>query len=298
MKKGKQNFKVTGIGELLWDLLPEGKKLGGATTNFAYHASQLGAESYNISAIGNDAPGDEILEYFEGLKLHTGFIHRVKEKETGVVNVQLNKGIPTYDIKTDVAWDFIPFTENEKLLAKECDAVCFGTLAQRSEKSRTSIKEFLKATKPECLRVFDINLRQSFFSREIITDSLELASVLKLNDEELPVVTEFFSLNGNEEVVLDKLIKLFKLDLAVLTKGGKGSLLKTAEETSFCEVPEVKIADTVGAGDSFTAAVAIGWLNGKPLAEINQAATEIAAFVCTSQGATPVLPDKLATMVQ
>ncbi|NQU88106.1 MAG: carbohydrate kinase [Mariniphaga sp.] len=288
--KPNNKFRVAGIGELLWDLLPDGKKLGGAPANFAFHAQALGAESTIVSSIGNDIPGAEIQEYLHKLDLNSNYITINNEKQTGVVNVTLLDGIPEYEIKSNVAWDYIIWDQSFEDLAQSIDAVCFGSLAQRSEDSCHTIQKFLKATKTVCLRVFDINLRQNFFNKKIISDSLDLASVLKLNDEELPVVAELFSLSGNEDIVLEKLIDIYKLELVALTKGNKGSFLKTKNENSFLEVPKVEVKDTVGAGDSFTAALIVAKLNGKSLKEMHKAANELAAFVCSKQGATPKMP--------
>ena len=296
--KSDKKYKVAGIGEILWDLLPDGKQLGGATTNFAFHSHQLGARSYIVSTVGADPLGDEILGYLRKLNLTTEYISLIKGKETGVVSVKLEDGIPEFEIKEGVAWDFIPWDAALKELAESCDAVCFGSLAQRSTVSRKTIRDFLKLTKPDCLRVCDINLRQHFYSREVIESSLGLASVLKLNDEELPVFAELFSIRGPEDVILEKLIDVFGLKLIALTKGSKGSLLKTRDEESFLAVPKVEVKDTVGAGDSFTAAMITAMLNGKSVKEMHQAANEIAAFVCSREGATPVLPEILISKVK
>lgn len=296
--KPDKKYSVAGIGEILWDILPEGKKLGGATSNFAFHAQQLGAESNIVSSVGNDELGKEILDYLKELELDRDFIGILKSKETGVVNVKLEHGIPEYEIKTDVAWDFIEWNSALEELAKSVDAVCFGSLAQRSQVSRNTIQQFLKSTPENCLRIYDINLRQDFYSKEVIKSSLELASVLKLNDDELPVVAELFSIKGTEKVVLEKLIDIFDLKLVALTMGSKGSLLKTRKEGSFLKVPDVVVKDTVGAGDSFTACLAMAFLNGKSLREMHRAANEIAAFVCTQNGATPFLPEILIRLVE
>lgn len=285
----EQLFKIAGIGEILWDLLPSGKQLGGAPANFAFHAQQLGAKSTVVSSVGNDAPGNEILERLRSLNLCTDFIQSNQHHPTGVVDVQLTDGNPSYTIKTGVAWDYIVWETSLAALAMEADAVCFGTLAQRNEMSRQTIHQFLKQTRPECLRVFDINLRQNFYSKEIIAESLRLASVLKLNDEELPVVAEIFSIEGSEIIVLKSLMVRFGLRLIALTKGSRGSLLLTDSRQSFLEVPAVEVKDTVGAGDAFTAAMIVAILSGLPLARVHRIANEVAAFVCLHQGATPLL---------
>lgn len=288
-------FKVAGIGELLWDMLPEGKQLGGAPTNFAYHASQAGCESFVVSAVGRDEPGNEILALFDELALDTGFVQQTPGFPTGTVTVSLDKnGIPSYIIHENVAWDHIAWNSPLETLAKSVDAVCFGSLAQRNPESRQTILNFLKSTKTDCLMVFDINLRQSFFSREIIYESLELSNILKLNDDELPVVAGLLGISGTEEELLLQILKMFGLKLIALTKGAKGSLLLTARDQSFMEVPKVDIADTVGAGDSFTAVLVAGLLQNHELRKIHEKATQVAAFVCTQKGATPKIPESIS----
>lgn len=284
----KKSIKVAGIGELLWDMLPNGKQLGGAPCNFAYHTSQAGCESYVVSALGADGPGDEILALFGQLALDSTYLQRSAEFPTGTVSVSLDtQGIPTYIIHENVAWDNIGWNSRLEALAKNVDAVCFGSLAQRNTISRQTILHFLSATKDGCLRVFDINLRQAFYSREIILKSLELANVFKLNDDELPVVANLLGLHGNDDELLSQLMHRFNLKLIALTMGAKGSMLLTADEKTFLEVPKVKVADTVGAGDSFTAVIVTGLLQGWKLKKIHETATKVAAFVCTQKGATP-----------
>ena len=287
-----KKFKVAGIGELLWDMLPEGKQLGGAPTNFAYHASLAGCESFVVSAIGTDESGNEILHLFEDLALDTSFVQQTSDFPTGTVTVSLDKmGIPSYIIHENVAWDHIAWNGQLETLAKSVDAVCFGSLAQRNPESRQTILNFLKATKTDCLRVFDINLRQSFFSREIIFQSLELSTILKLNDDELPVVAGLLGITGTDGELLLQILKMFNLKLIALTKGAKGSLLFTEKEQSFMEVPKVEISDTVGAGDSFTAVLVAGLLQNHDLKKIHEKATRVAAYVCTQKGATPKIPE-------
>lgn len=290
----EKNLHVVGIGELLWDLLPGGRQLGGAPANFAFHAQNLGAESSMVSSVGSDDLGGEILQALRDLNLNISFIQLNPRHKTGVVKVKLSGGIPEYTIKNNVAWDFIGWAPELKFLAEKADAVCFGSLAQRNTVSRKSILHFLKKTRPGCLRVFDINLRQNYYNREIIGESMELASVLKLNDEELAVVAEIFSFKGPDGIVLEKLMERFKLELVAFTKGSRGSLLKTSGQESFLKVPKVEVSDTVGAGDAFTAAMVMAKLKGKGLTEIHRAANEVAAFVCSNTGATPTLPENLA----
>jgi fructokinase len=281
-------FKVAGIGELLWDLLPGGKQLGGAPCNFGYHASRADCQPFVISALGTDASGDEILARFEKLGLDKTFVQQTSGFPTGTVTVSLDaNGIPSYIIHENVAWDSIVWNSQLETLAKSVDAVCFGSLAQRNTVSRQTILSFLNVTRTDCLRVFDINLRQSFYSEKIIIGSLELANILKLNDDELPVVAELLGLHGNDEELLLQLMNRYSLKLIALTKGAKGSLLFTENEQSYLEVPKVRIADTVGAGDSFTAVLVAGLLQNHDLKRIHKTATKVAAFVCTQNGAMP-----------
>lgn len=287
-----KTYSIVGLGELLWDVFPNGKKFGGAPANFAYHAKELGAAGYIISAVGEDSYGIEILAHLQSIGLTTEYIAKDPEHRTGIVEVKLDdSGKPDYVIHENVAWDVIPFTSQAEALARSADAVCFGSLAQRSEMSRNTINKILGALKPACLKVFDINLRQNYYNETIIRNSLEQCNCLKLNDDELPVVMDMCSVTGDEGEALGKLIRLYNLRIAALTKGGEGSLLMTPDAASFLEAPEVKIADTVGAGDSFTAALVTGMLKGYSLDSIHQGANRLAAYVCTQNGATPRLPD-------
>lgn len=284
--------RVIGIGEILWDMLPEGKQLGGAPTNFAYHAHQLGLHSSVISSVGNDEMGHEIIHAIEDAGI-LSFID-VIEKPTGTVSVQLDKnGIPNYVIHEDVAWDFITPSESASEFAKHADAVCFGTLAQRAETSYYSIQELLKTIPDTAIKVFDINMRQRFYNENIIRKSLNKANVLKINDEEILVFAEMFRLSGDEFEIIHQILDNYKLKVLALTKGSEGSWLISRDEDSYLDTPKVLVADTVGAGDSFTAGLVAGLLNNKPLKEIHQSAVDISAFVCTQKGATPTLPPHL-----
>lgn len=295
----QKTCKIAGIGELLWDLLPEGKQLGGAPCNFAYHAFQAGCRPFVISAIGTDVSGNEILELFDELGLDKSFVQQTPGYPTGTVTVSLDgNGIPTYIIHENVAWDHIAWNSSLEILAKSVDAVCFGSLAQRNPVSQQTILSFLKATRTECLRVFDINLRQLFYNRETIVQSLGLANILKLNDDELPVVAGLLGIEGKDEKLLVQLMQKFNLKLVALTKGDKGSILMTENEKSFMEAPKVKIADTVGAGDSFTAILVAGLLKNIELKKIHETATQAAAYVCTQKGATPKLPETLLSSLR
>jgi len=281
---------VAGIGELLWDVLPTGKQVGGAPCNFAFHAMQAGCESYVISAIGKDGLGEELINELEKLNLNTGYIQH-NHYPTGTVTVNLSElGHPTYIIHENTAWDNILQTPETMEKIMECDAVCFGSLGQRNSVSALTIQHLLAAVEPSCLKVFDINLRQHFYSPEIITKSLEFANVLKLNDEELPVLSDMFSFNGELKNQLKQLLNRFNLQIIVYTMGEKGSIILNDKEFSFMKSPQVVVADTVGAGDSFTAVLVSGLLKGVELTKIHEAATRTAAYVCTQKGATPVIP--------
>lgn len=290
-----KQFTVVGLGELLWDLLPEGKQLGGAPANFAYHAKAMGANGYVVSCIGKDDLGQEILDQLEEHGLDLSHVDKDAEHPTGTVTVELDaQGIPSYTIHENVAWDFIPTSPALLELASKTDAVCFGSLAQRLPVSRATIKQFLEATPPDCLRFFDVNLRQAFFSKEIIREGLEVSQVLKINDEELPVVGELLSISGSETDIMDALIEKFSLRVIALTRGDKGSLLYSADDQSdHPGFPPEEIADTVGAGDSFSAATVMGLLEGLKLSVVCENANRLASFVCTQNGAMPILTDEL-----
>ncbi len=285
--------KVVGIGEILWDVFPEGKVLGGAPANFAYHATQLGLEGYAISAVGKDDLGDQIWEVLKGKPLQ----YRLEETAfpTGTVKVTLNgNGIPEYEICENVAWDNIPLTNEMKELAKQADAVCFGSLAQRHQVSRATIQAFVGLVSPKALKIFDINLRQSFYNKAIIVDSLNMANVLKINEEELVRVAELLEIKATDESQICKiLMDDYDLNIVVLTRGENGSYVFSKNETSFLETPKVEVADTVGAGDSFTGAFAAGLLNGDAIAKAHKSAVEVSAFVCTQKGSMPLLPSGL-----
>lgn len=292
-------YKVAGIGEVLWDVLPEGKQLGGAPCNFAFHALQAGLDSFVISAIGQDKDGEELLQVLDTLGLNTTFVQATNNYKTGTVSVQLDeRGNPDYTIHENVAWDHINKSEALNALAWELDATCFGSLAQRNRVSMATIRDFLDSTRPECLKVFDINLRQRYYTKETIQRSLEFANVLKLNDDELTVLRAFFGYRGDEESILKQLLKEFDLKLIAYTKGAKGSILLRQDDISYSDVPNVKVKDTVGAGDSFTAFLVAGMLNNLELKVIHRAAANVASFVCTQHGATPTLPKELIEIIE
>ena len=285
---------VVGLGEVLWDLFPGGRKLGGASANFAWHANQLGATGIVVSSIGDDDLGHEILSALHLMGLDGGFIHRQASYPTVTVNVRVDSGgIPSYTIHERVAWDSIPFSPDLALLAQRADAVCVGSLAQRSAITSRTIQNFLDATPPACWRVFDLNLRQQFYSRETIELTLRKTRLLKLNDEEWPILADMFGLDAEVPGGMKKLMRLFDIEIVALTRGAEGSLIYSATETHTAKAPLVKVIDTVGAGDSFTAAFVMGILKGRPLTRAHAQAAKVASYVCTQQGATPEIPDEL-----
>ena len=282
--------KIVGLGEALWDCLPDGKKLGGAPANFAYHAGQFGFDTLAVSALGEDALGEETIAALEEHNLN--YLMPRIPYPTGTVQVTLDEqGIPTYNIREGVAWDNMPFTPEMEEVAKTCQAVCFGSLAQRSVVSRETIGKFLDATPSDCVKIFDINLRQSFFTKEIIEASMRRCNILKINDEELVVVSRMFELPDlDEEKRCKQLIKDYNLDILVLTCGTNGSYVFTADKSYYQPTPKVEVADTVGAGDSFTGSFCAALLKGKSIPEAHELAVKVSAFVCTQNGAMPTLP--------
>lgn len=286
---------VVGMGEALWDMLPEGRKLGGAPANFAYHVSQFGLDTRVVSAVGDDELGNEILTNFAEKQLDCQ-IEKVTYP-TGTVQVTLDKkGVPCYEIKEGVAWDNIPYTSALENLAKQTHAVCFGSLAQRNAVSRETINRFIDQMPEDekVLKIFDINLRQHFYSKELIEASLKKSNVLKINDEELVVVGEMFGFADID--FQDKcwiLLAKYNLKMLILTCGTEGSYVFTPGEVSFLETPQVQVADTVGAGDSFTGAFVAAILSGKTVKDAHRLAVDVSAFVCTQNGAMPELAEEL-----
>ncbi|MDE5608510.1 MAG: carbohydrate kinase [Muribaculaceae bacterium] len=286
---------IVGIGEVLWDLLPDGSKPGGAPANFAYHISQFGLDGIVVSAIGNDAYGEDLLHVYEEIGLHHS-LARVGYP-TGTVAVTLDAaGIPQYDITRNVAWDHIPFTPELSELAETTSAVCFGSLAQRSPESRETIIRFVKAVahNPSALIVFDGNLRQDFYDLPTVEESLSLCNILKINDEELTVFCRLFGISDTDfRKQCLALIEMFDLKILIVTCGATGSYVFTGDTESYIPTPRVEVADTVGAGDSFTAAFVANILKGRSVTEAHQAAVRTSAYVCTRHGAMPVLPSDI-----
>lgn len=282
---------VIGLGEVLWDLLPAGRQLGGAPANFAYHAHALGAEALVVSRVGNDALGREILHRLEGLGLRTDGIGIDPSAPTGTVSVALDPhGTPTFTIHEGAAWDFIEARPEILRQAARANAVCFGTLAQRTAAGRTAIRTVLQAAPPSALRIFDVNLRQHFWTPDVIETSLQLANVLKLNDTELPVVARLFGANGDEADQARALAARFELEAVALTKGAQGSALLVHDTLVRRPGSILEIADTVGAGDSYTAALTLGLLTHLDPHQILESAHRLADYVCTQPGAMPPIP--------
>ena len=283
---------VVGLGEALWDVLPEGKKLGGAPANFAFHAGQFGLNSIAVSALGEDKLAEETIQQLEEKNLQY-CMPRVPYP-TGTVQVTLdNEGIPTYDIKENVAWDNIPFNDDVKAIAENARAVCWGSLAQRNVVSRESIYKFLDATPKDCMKIFDINLRQNFYTKEVICESI----ILKINDEELVLIGRMFGYPGLDiENKCWLILGKYNLDMLVLTCGTNGSYVFTPGSMSYQPTPKVEVADTVGAGDSFTGTFCASILAGKPVTEAHKLAVSVSAYVCTQNGAMPILPEEVKEM--
>ncbi len=286
---------IAGIGEVLWDVYPDAAHFGGAPANFACHAASLGAESWMVSAVGADELGDRALDSLRERSVECGHVARDPRHATGRVSVALNAaGQASYEFAADTAWDHLAWSDDLAALAARCDAVCFGTLGQRSPVSRETIRRFVEATPRAALRIFDVNLRQRFYDKETIETSLQIASALKLNDEELPIVAAQCGIQATTpRETLIALMGRYDLRLAALTRGPLGSLLVSTNEQNECPAPQANVVDTVGAGDAFTATLVTDFLRGRPLAEINRRANAVASYVCSQNGATPRLPAAL-----
>jgi fructokinase len=282
---------IVGLGELLWDLLPSGKQLGGAPANFAYITNLLGDTGIPASRVGRDSLADEALQRLAQLGLSAASVQQDPIHPTGTVKVEIeNRGQPRFDISEGAAWDFLEWTPAWQQLASEADAVCFGSLAQRSSQSRSTIHSFLHATHSEAVRIFDVNLRQNFYTEQVLGESMKLANIVKLNHEELPKIMRLFELqHDSEEASARRLLSLHHLKLVCVTRGTGGSLLMSPDECSEHPGFRVQVADTVGAGDAFTAALAHGYLRGTSLAQINESANRVGAWVASQSGATPAV---------
>ncbi len=281
--------KIVSIGEILWDIYPKHKTLGGAPANFAYHCAQFGYDSCVVSAIGNDALGLQIAQ-----QLHRkGVKHMlaITQHPTGTVMVKLDaNGIPEYDICENVAWDNIEFTADIKMLTAETTVLYFGSLAQRNSVSRNSIAAFIEHLPPSTIIVFDINLRQNYYNKAIIQQSLQHCNILKINEDEILILAQILNYDLNDESeMLTKLMQHYNIPTLILTKGGNGSYVFSNEGKCFYASPQIKVVDTVGAGDSYTAAFVCALLSGQTHAEAQKTATHTAAYVCTQKGAMPAI---------
>lgn len=285
----KDQYTVVGLGELLWDILPSRKQLGGAPANFAYLATLLGDEGIVASRVKMDRPGLEALEQLEKRGQSADAVQRDALHPTGTVTVELDEaGKPSFTITEEVAWDYLEWTVEWKALAEQADAVCFGSLAQRSLQSRETIRRFLEATRKEALIVFDVNLRAPFYSAKVIGESLQHAKVVKLNDEELPLMMQLCGLDeGSEATSARRLLEAYDLQMVCLTRGARGSLLLTHTQMVEHAGFPIEVVDTVGAGDAFTAALAHHYLRNASLAQISEKANRTGAWVATHPGATP-----------
>jgi fructokinase len=278
---------IVGLGEVLWDLLPTGRVLGGAPGNVAFHAAGLGGR-------GAVASATEIRQSLRDAGLDISALAVDPTRPTGTVTVELDEaGVPSFIIHQDVAWDAIPYSDSLEELISRADAVCFGSLAQRSDVSRRTIRQAMTSVPEHCLRICDVNLRQHYYSRDVLVESFTEADVLKCNEDELPVIAELLGLPADPEHAMGAILVRFGLKLVILTCGSDGSVLMTPDEVSRETGEPVAVVDSVGAGDAFTATVAIGMLLGRPLSEIHSRAERVARYVCTQPGATPALPEDL-----
>lgn len=285
---------VAGIGEILWDVLEDNEELGGAPINFAYHINALGGRGIPISTVGDDERGQRALVELANRGLNTETISKTPTFETGYIQVTIDKnGVPSYNFAYDTAWDHLILNKRVLAMANSLHGVCFGTLGQRSEQSRKAIYAFIDSLRTDTLKIYDLNLRQHFYSREVIETSLTKAHILKLSEEELQFIASMFSLEGGDETMLTELINSYCLKLAILTRGPDGCLLLSNDECVDLPCLPSSVADTIGAGDAFTAAAVLGRLLGRPLAAIADHANQLAAYVCTCQGAMPPIPSEL-----
>lgn len=281
-----KKLKVIAIGEIVWDMLPSGKQLGGAPLNFAFFSKELGAEAYAVSAIGNDVLGDETLAVASATGVNLDYLQRNNLPTSRVLISLDNEGVPQYEIVENVAWDALECPQMILDLVKDASVMCWGSLAQRSVTSRQSVLAMLSAAPKECVKVFDINIRQHYYSREVIETSLGYADILKLNEDELPLVASLLGLSGQERDIVRQLIEKYALKYLVYTHGADFSEVYSATgECSHVPTPKVRVVDTVGAGDSFTAVFVTSILQGLSMAESHARAVEVSAYVCTQNGA-------------
>lgn len=291
---------IVGLGEILWDMFPSHKQLGGAPANVAYISGQLGNEAYAVSRIGNDVLGRAVVERFGDLALPDTYLQRDPDHPTGTVRVELGSdGQPRFEITESVAWDFLEWSAQLESLARRTDAVCFGSLAQRGVQSRSTVQKFVAATSQSAVRVFDVNLRAPFFSAEVLRTSAAQATIVKLNHEELPIVVELLGGTRGDELSSARWLReSFSLKLVCVTRGSAGSLLVSAGATNEHSGYPVQVVDTVGAGDAFTATLIHHVLRGSDLAIMNDAANRMGAYVAGCPGATPAIDSEVLVLAR
>lgn len=281
-------YRIFGIGELLWDQMPEGRNPGGAPANFAYVTSRLGDRAGVLSRVGSDADGDELIEKVGSRGVDVSLVQRDPDRPTGIVFVSFSEGEPAYAIPEDAAWDALELTPEWKEAAAEADAVSFGTLSQRSPDSKTVIRGFLDHLPEHAVKLLDLNLRTGGHTTGLIKESLSMANALKINRDELNTVSLAFGIHGEDEIeIMEKLLERFDLEFACLTRGSEPSILATQDEVSEEPVEIISVADTVGAGDAFSAGLVHGILRDWPLAEINSFASTVGSYVAARSGAMP-----------
>lgn len=288
---------IVGIGEILWDVFPDGPRFGGAPSNFSCSAAELAqgaAEVFMVSAVGADDLGQRAIKSLQEHGVNTTCV-QVAEQQTGQVLVELDPaGLATYRFAEDTAWDNLLWSDALHRRALDCDVVCFGTLGQRSDCSRGIIQKFVAATSDDTLRILDVNLRAPYFDDEVILESLALANVLKLNDEELPRLARLCGVAGNDVEILRQVTVQHQLQCVALTRGAKGAVIVCNDDASDMDGMPIEVADTVGAGDAYTAAMALELLAGRSVEQVNQSAIVAASYVCSQSGATPSFPAKNA----
>jgi len=283
---------VVGIGELVWDIFGDTQKLGGAPANFAYHAAAQGFESYVITAVGNDKLADKAISQLVLRACHV--MAPVVDFPTGqVIVTKDDSGVPSYDICNPSAWDHIPFSDELARLASRTSAVCFGTLAQRSEESHKTIISFLDSMPEGSLKVFDANLRGDYYSKDILESSLRRCNILKISEDEISIISKILGLSPHPLTATAQVSEYFDISTILLTSGARGSLVITHSGFSSMAAKDVKVFDTVGAGDSFTAAYVTSILKGYDFIQAHKTAVELSSFVCCCEGAMPVIPDEL-----
>ena len=293
-----RDTSVVAIGEVLWDVFPSGPRFGGAPANFACAIAGLAPNNVSVamvSAVGNESLGDDAIQSLKRQNVETNSVTRQRQ-QTGQVHISIDaNGVASYKFAEDCAWDNLVWSDKLAELAKQTDVVCFGTLGQRSEVSKATIQQFVRTTPSDCLRIFDINLRPPFYTEAVIRESLEIANVLKLNDDELPLLAELLAIQGDEQELVAQIADAASLDVIALTRGENGALIFKDGQTSECAGVATEVVDTVGAGDAFTAAMVVGLLAGTHIDSINRHACEVAAFVCSQSGATPRMPARFTS---